>query len=275
MSQAEDPDEPNREDETAAPREFGLTQKGCQAAVSEYCEIEAYSEGRASSIVSLRDMYAHLIKRGRCEKAELLQHFTPVDAHHIPENGRYTRADDWWRDVGLPQLGGLPGVEVDGANDPGAEEVIRFTGFPPEARELAMFDDEHVVPLTELRDVTDHATDVLEDLGVGLDRRERILSLHPAPAEGFSKELTTESLVARLDEDAADVRRAGGPEDYFSKYIRGPLAELPGVSVEQRTDPVDPAEFEIETYADVLDAREAVEEEEEVREVWRFEGMSR
>lgn len=180
MSQAEEAESESREEETADPREFGLTQKGCQAAVGEL-GIEALPRGRTSSIISLTDMYAHLIKRGRCEKAELLKHFTGVDAHPRPENGRYTRADNWWGDMGRNLLAQLPGVEVDGANEPGATEVVRFTGLG-EARDE--FDDDHVVTLAELRGVKDHATNVLADLGVGIDRREQILSLHPAPLMG-------------------------------------------------------------------------------------------
>lgn len=273
MSQAEKADESSREEATAD-RRLGLTQKGAYEAVSEYCEVEGHQNGRSKSLLSLRDIYHHLIKRGECEKEELLDHFRPVPHNHNSDVGRYTEmnANQWWSDVGRPQLRQLPGVEVESIDKPGATERWRFTGIPPEVRDE--FDpDDHLIPLTELRGLKEQAADALDDMGVSGARRELLLSLYRSLANTTGG-YTSAALAGMIPEDTRGVSRiqTGTVErrqrQFFDEHLRDSLLELPGVTVETDEPPA-PEEISIDTFADVLAAEEAVEQEE--RELWRVE----
>lgn len=61
-------------------------------------------------LVPLREMYRHLEEHGSASKEELKSHFDQSNTNHVPEQGLFRSADEFFRDVGRPVLGELPGV---------------------------------------------------------------------------------------------------------------------------------------------------------------------
>lgn len=218
---------------------YGLSREGVREAVDRHCEFAGHNTTK--SLLSVRDLYHVLIVRDQATADELLDYFRPY-SNHVPEQGHYAEiaAEQWWMDVGAPQLAQLPGVVVDDA-------VVRFEGVNP-----SDFDDEHVRPLEEIRNDPEVRVDLaLDRLGVerGSDEREDILALLDALRESGSA--TSEDLD----------RAVHGVS--FAEHA-DTLAKLPGVERTEEHPPA-PEEIEIETYADVLDARETVEQDAVVR----------
>lgn len=260
MSATESPDERTDAD-------LGLTPKGAMAVIARHCDVIGSEKETAKNRLSLRDMFHHLIRRGECPAEELQTHFRPVEHHPDADRGRYTELMDseWWADIGQPNLRALPGVSVEEAETSTDPEVWRFAGLlePPEDA-----DAEDVVPLDDIRDDPAlEAAAALDDLGIGVgDRRDLLLDLFETIRNG---DRTTSDLVAEIPRDLDGVRRRRGDErQFFGDKIRGPLSELPGVTVE-KWEPRAPDEIPIETMADVLEAREELDREP--REMWRAE----
>lgn len=222
----------------------GLTPDGVRDAVTQYCEFEGYQRGTLRSSQSIVDMYRALIVRpDPLPRDELMQHFRSVDQNPNPDVGAYDelQARQWWTEVGKPHLAALPGIEE-------TDDGWRFIGVDP-----AGFDDDYVRPLADLRDDPRvRAERSLDDLGVDRrsDAREAVLKLWDTLAAAESESIS----AAALD----DAHRLVDLADHCET-----LADLPGVEREV-IEPPSPEEHPIETYADVIEAREAVNREPDV-----------
>lgn len=217
----------------------GLTRSGVKAAVREHVDLEGHKVTKSQ--LSIQDMYHVLIVRGRVDKDDLLEHFRPY-SNHVPDQGHYgdLAADQWWDEVGAPALAGLPGVSVD-------QTAARFEGV-----DASRFEDEHVRPLEEIRsDPSVRAGIALDRLGVsrGSDERDELMRLFTALLDAGSA----------TSEELDTVSRTVSFTDHESTF-----RELPMVSRSVETPP-ELDEISIETYQDVLDAREAVEADPVVR----------
>lgn len=255
-------------DDEQTDADLGLTQQGAMATIVRHCDVIKSEQETTKTRLSLRDMYHHLIRRGECTAEELQAFFRPVAHHPDADAGRYSELMDreWWEDIGRPNLRALPGVSVGEAQESTDPEVWQFAGLlePPED-----VDEDHVIQLDDLRDEPElEAAAVLDDLDVSIgDRRDLLLELFGILVEHGEAE--TADLVDEIPRDMDGVRRHRGDErEYFDGTLREPLSELPGVSVE-RWAPRDPAEIQIDTYADVLEAREELDSDP--TETWRVD----
>lgn len=223
----------------------GLTSSGVQEAVSRHCEIDApLASVRGRRTRELTNIVEYLIAHGELDRADLPEFFNP-DSVSAPSQGRYGDYEQraWVGDMVVPNLRRLPFVdENDGSwSFSGVNESDYGDG---ETRDLADI----------RRDADTQLESTLDSLGVGRrsEQREQLRELHSQIRE--RGEVTG-------DELETVVRGASLSE------LESFLVELPSVERRQN-DPPEPAELEIETYTDVLDAEAAVEELPSV--VWRY-----
>ena len=78
---------------------------------------------KSKHVVALRDMVLLLQEHGLATREELRECYDPT-AHNEPQQGMYADRQEWWREVGRPNLQALPGVEAPDA----AGGTWRFIG---------------------------------------------------------------------------------------------------------------------------------------------------
>lgn len=229
---------------------MALTRKGVNEAISQYCEIEGYQKGTSKSRISLTNIVKHLMERGEASSEDLLEHFEPVPHTHNPSTGRYGsyHEDQWWADVGRPQLKAFPGVELIDEN----EGRWQFVGVDP-----STFDDEYLVPIEDLRsETTVQIRNGLRDIGVNprSERHEALVKL--CDHLSYTESASTGELDRKL-------RRM----DVSADDIESTLEEIPGVQ-RHVNGPPDPSEIEVSTMADVIEGYDALDQETIVE--WRY-----
>lgn len=137
---------PSRDaDESSA---YGLTEAGVAAVVEEHRDFD-FEGNRASAVGGairmLEGCVEYLQAQGEVYRRDLVDAiYQPTGDCPKPSQGLYIRlqGDEWFEDVGAPQLSRLPCVE---AVDDGDRWRFDSSGVDPEA-----LDDEHVAPLEEL-----------------------------------------------------------------------------------------------------------------------------
>lgn len=226
----------------------GLTEQGCRTAVSEYCEVEGDREGVGAQRQSLRAMLAALVRKGGpVEPNELEDYYQPAK-QDVPDRGHYGghRFPQFYEDVARPQLLAVPGVEERGGG-------LQFVGV--ETKEIGV-DASDTRPLDTIRsDPRTHAqNEIAELVGFHSERYEALLGLWEYIAQ--SGRIT--------DEQLRQVQRYELTEQRASV-----LASLPAIERREESPP-SPEEIEIDTYQDVLDAREATQHGPGRRVVWGY-----
>ena len=78
---------------------------------------------KAKHRTALRDMVLLLQEHGLATREELWECYNPT-AHNEPQQGMYADRQEWWREVGEPNLRAMPGVEA----PDGAGGAWRFIG---------------------------------------------------------------------------------------------------------------------------------------------------
>lgn len=245
----------NSSDDAAADGAVGLTGQGAADAVSRHFEPEGARSPRTRSLLSVQDMLrALVVADGGLDRDALLAHWREAE-YHDPDAGAYGRVGgrEWFDDVGRPALLAVPGVvEVDGGT---AADRLRFDGADPAALlgEDVDESDDRVRPLGDLRTGRKAAAErVLDARGLARhsDEYERVLSMHERVVS--AGEIPTDELETTLIREEFD-------------DLRDHLEALPGVAVV--ADTPDPAEIQIETMADVLEAQDRLDAG--ATEVWR------
>lgn len=225
----------------------GFTKSGVTEAVDRHCSFDATLRGpRARSKKALERILMRLIVRGESTTDGLLTYF-PTDDIHKPSQGRYGEhsGEQWFSEVAEPNLEALPCVE-------GSGDKWAFSGV-----DSSDYDDEHVRGLDDLRnDPLLEAEQVLDNMGAtrGSVRYDGVLAFYNELVE---QETATTDVLDRVTHRTT----VGEVEDT--------LLELPGVERET-VGPTKPADIEIETYADVLEAEEQLSGEPTVE--WHYRG---
>lgn len=242
--------------------ELALTSSGIHEAVNRHVSIESPDideddgvkqsippEAKAKAKAAVRNVLEHLIVRGETDRDALIEaHFDPNPPMHRRQL-RFSEwaSDEWWQDVIEPALRELPCVEPADSDS----KAWRFKGVA-----ASDYDDEHVVPLAELRSDPDVAVEAtLDDRGVDRD------SLQREAVRSCWRHLQANETATSADLD----------ETLHQKSIDGiadDLAALPGVEREVESLP-DPEEIAVETMADVLEGYERLESDPV--EVWRYD----
>lgn len=225
--------------------DVGLTTTGVRRAVASHCELQGDREGVGPQRQSLRSMLGALVRQdGPLSEYDLQAYFKPARQDAV-DQGHYIghKYSRFWNEVGRPQLLAVPGVEeTDGG--------LHFVGADPSAFDV---DTEHIRPLDELRaDPRTKALTVLDDrFGSHSAERENIMKLYDAitGAQQVGESELERKHVFTVSSDDLDV-----------------LDDLPGIEREVRHPP-EPKDIPIETYQDVLDAEQAVDQTAET--VWR------
>jgi hypothetical protein len=78
---------------------------------------------KAKHCAALRNMVLLLQEHGLATREELRECYDPT-AHNEPQQGMYADREQWWREVGEPNLRAMPGVEAPDA----AGDCWRFVG---------------------------------------------------------------------------------------------------------------------------------------------------
>lgn len=247
-----------------------LPPRARQGAISERCSFDGHQEARSHQRSNVRAMYDALIRReGPLSERDLRDYFDPAGTG-APEQGLYADVQfgRFWDDVGHRSLRVLPGIEAsaDGLRfvgvdpDPDPETTGSGTGTGTGAGDgtsinVASDDDADVRPLSAFRsDPRVVARNYLDrSHGPHSDETSDLLTLWDMVAEAG------ETTTAELERDyrTPDLDRYGAA-----------LAECPHIEREV-SGPPEPDDVPIETYADVLAARERVEAPPET--VWSFD----
>lgn len=243
--------------------ELALTSSGLQEAVSRHVSIASPNdrddrqvehpiptETRGRAKRAIVNVLEHLMVRGETDRDTLIEAYFEPNPPPARDQLRYGEhaGDAWWQDVIEPALRDLPCVETADADG----ETWRFTGVA-----ASEYDDEHVVPLAELRgDPAVAVKATLDERGVARDslQREAVLSCWRHLQE--NETATSEDLDSELPGTSVD-------------EVADNLAALPGVEREIEGPP-DPEEIPVETMADVLEGHERLEADPV--EVWRYDG---
>lgn len=235
-----------RSNETDTGGYAGLTEQGCRTAVSQYCEVEGDREGVGAQRQSLRAMLAALVRKdGPVEPNQLEDYYQPAK-QDVPDRGHYGghRFPQFYQEAAEPELLKIPGVEQAGNG-------LRFAGV--ETKEIEV-DASETRPLDTIRsDPRTHAqNEIAELVGFHSERYEALLG--PWEYVAQSGRIT--------DEQLRQVQRYELTEQRASV-----LASLPAI---ERREESPPSPEEIETYADVLEAREATQHGPGRRVVWGY-----
>lgn len=242
--------------------DLALTSDGVQEAVRRHVSITSpntrddrglehpiSTEARGRAKRAIVDVLEHLMVRGEADRDALIAAYFEPNPPPARDQLRYAEhaGDAWWQDVVEPALRALPCVEpVDAAG-----EAWRFTGVA-----AGDYDDDHVVPLAELRrDPVVVAEAALDERGVARDshQREAVLSC-------WRHLQTTDSATA--EELDSELRRKSIDE------VADDLAALPGVERDVETPP-ESEEITVETMADVIEGYERLDADPV--ETWRLE----
>lgn len=223
-----------------------LTSQGIQDAMSEHCEFDGHRPAVSGQRASIRAMIDALQRHdGPLTRQDLEDYYSPVN-NGDPRKGRYGTHQymQFWEDVATEQLAALPGTRE-------TTDGFEFAGFDPADVDLA---DSRIRPIDDLRDhprtKARNAADRLAE--PGSDRHDRLMKLwtHVA-SEGETTSASIRSDVRRVD----------------IEHLADDLEALPHIEREF-VEPPEPADLEIDTYADVLEAEQAVDAEPETR--WRY-----
>lgn len=233
----------------------GLTPDGVSAIIREHRTFDRPSEEPVERTQRmLEGIVEYLQVRDEPHRRELVQLFFEPDTTHAPKQLRYVAGtgDEWFADVAAPQLRVLPCVE---AVDDGDSWRFDPSGVDPDSHAL---DDEHVAPIEEVgADPELQTRAALAEQGIerGSDEREALLELVDRLRE-MDEEVTTDELDGVVG-TGLDV-----------EAVADDLAALPGV---ERTvdEPPAPEDITVETMADVIEGREALEAE--TTETWRYD----
>lgn len=225
------------------------TSQGIQDALKEHCSFEGHRPATSAQRASIRDMYDALARHESVLDQQALEpYFVPIENNPDPKNGRYSTYDynRFFDEVARPQLRNLPGVteKADG---------WAFVGLSPDEVDLGdsrlrAVDDLREHPRTEAENAIDRVA------GPGSDKHNNLLALWDTIGEAgeiTAGELREKQALRRID----------------IEHLADDLADIP--HIERRVEePPEPEDIEISTYADVLEARGAVDAE--TKTIWEY-----